>query len=373
MIKALIVGCFLLFNSLASFSQESKINFVLDGYVDIDTGSVSFVLVSDSGYYPDKMRDLKARVLGGKFHIEAFIEEPLAYEISVSDGAPSGVFVIDTGKQTIRIHSKARKAIPQVTNKIMVSDYESYLKSFEKVRLNNQLFDRKRDSLSVVYSNNIPTEIRTQLDQELKLNYREHDAALLKYVRENPTSYYALWKLIALTKFGYEEIFSTIYDHFSDSLKNSKIGLKVGNHLSEFNLTALNSKLKSFSATDVTANKNTHINYKANKYTLLDFWYSNCAPCIAKFPDLAKIYEDFRLKGLEIIGISTDKLSRKENWQKVISDQNLQWPQLLDVNGVESLKLGISVFPSNFLINNSGEIVGVNMLPSELRTYLENH
>jgi peroxiredoxin len=281
-------------------------------------------------------------------------------------------FVIDTGKQTININIHKNRPVTQIDNAIMQIDYTRYLKSSEKAALKGKLLDSKWDSLSNLYSKKIPNHIQAQLDIELKDNYRDNDIALLEYVKENPHSYYALWKLIRLTRFGYEDIFNPLYDHFSDSLKNSTIGKKVKLHLDEFNLTSLSMKLQKFSAMDVLKSKTTTLDFKTHTYTLLEFWYSNCAPCIAQFPEMSSIYKDYHSDGFEIIGISIDKISKKEIWQEVIQKHDLKWPQLLDDNGVESSKLGINVFPSNLLVNHSGQIVHVNMRPSELRMFLSH-
>jgi hypothetical protein len=105
--KTLLLGIILLFNSFLCLSQERNNNFFLSGNVNIDTRKVTFELTADSSYYPEKMRFLEAKIVKGKFHVEGFIEQPLAYEISINDRAfLTETFVIDTGKQTINIHKK---------------------------------------------------------------------------------------------------------------------------------------------------------------------------------------------------------------------------------------------------------------------------
>src|SRR5690606_19830838 len=102
--KTIILGLLLLLKLSLCLSQERNNNFFLSGNVNIDTGKVTFELTADSSYYPEKMRSLEAKIVKGKFHVEGFIEQPLAYEISINDRAfLTETFVIDTGKQTINI------------------------------------------------------------------------------------------------------------------------------------------------------------------------------------------------------------------------------------------------------------------------------
>lgn len=367
-----IIFCLLLFKSTICFSQGLGKSFHLIGNISsLDTGEVLFKLVADSNYYPNELRHLKAKIINGKFSLEGFIPQPMAYEVSLNNiDFSSELFVIDTGKQTIDINYKINKSIPKISNHIMKYDLVNYFKSFKKVEFNRMLLDKKWDSLASIYSNKIPTKVQENLEAELRKNYRENDNTLLIHVEKNPNSYYALWRLIRLSKFGYEDSFNKINSQFSDSLKNSAIGKQFKIYLDEFNFMALSKKLVFFKNSIFFQSAPFFIDYESNDFTLLDFWYSGCGPCISQFKEMSSIYDSFHPNGFQIIGVSTDKMNKKEIWLKTIKDHKLKWPQLLDDNGIESLKLGINVFPSNILINNKGQVIGINILPTELSFFL---
>ena len=42
------------------------------------------------------------------------------------------------------------------------------------------------------------------------------------------------------------------------------------------------------------------------KVVLLDFWRTDCAPCMGALPELIHLDQKYRAQGLEIIGISLD-------------------------------------------------------------------
>jgi thiol-disulfide isomerase/thioredoxin len=42
------------------------------------------------------------------------------------------------------------------------------------------------------------------------------------------------------------------------------------------------------------------------KYVLLDFWGTWCGPCVADIPELVKVYEQYRGRGVEILGMDNE-------------------------------------------------------------------
>ncbi len=102
-----------------------------------------------------------------------------------------------------------------------------------------------------------------------------------------------------------------------------------------------------------------HVSTFFGKTTLIDFWASWCKPCREKHPDLIKLKKRFEKDNFEIVGISID--DKKENWLKAVDMDNLEWTNLLDINKEVSSELGIQAIPFNYLIDEEGIILGVNL------------
>ena len=99
-----------------------------------------------------------------------------------------------------------------------------------------------------------------------------------------------------------------------------------------------------------------------NKYTLIDFWASWCGPCHAEMPTIVKAYDDFHAKGLEIVGVSLD--SDKKDWVKAIGNLQMNWPQMSDLKGWESVGAqlyGVHSIPASVLVNQQGKIVAQDL------------
>ena len=53
-----------------------------------------------------------------------------------------------------------------------------------------------------------------------------------------------------------------------------------------------------------------------NKVTMIDFWASWCKPCRQEMPNFIKVYNEYKSKGFEVVGVSLDE--NKEAWVSAI-------------------------------------------------------
>jgi thiol-disulfide isomerase/thioredoxin len=106
-------------------------------------------------------------------------------------------------------------------------------------------------------------------------------------------------------------------------------------------------------------------------YVLVDFWASWCGPCRAANPALVELYNTYNEQGFNIVGISLDNDGAK--WVEGIKADGLPWPQMSDLGGWQneiSMFYGIQFIPQNLLLDDNGIIVGKNMEPEALGTFL---
>lgn len=111
--------------------------------------------------------------------------------------------------------------------------------------------------------------------------------------------------------------------------------------------------------------------YTKNKITMIDFWASWCKPCRAFNPVLLRIYNAYKEKGFEILGVSLDV--KQDAWVKSIKEDKLIWPQVSDLGGRKNVvgKLyDVQFVPQNVFVDQSGKIIKRHVSEEEIITLL---
>ena len=110
------------------------------------------------------------------------------------------------------------------------------------------------------------------------------------------------------------------------------------------------------------------------KVVVLDFWASWCRPCRASFPWVREFYEEYREKGVEIIGVSIDE--NKASWEKALDEEMLPWPQVIDEIEKGRSRVGglyhVLAVPMFVVVDKEGKIVvRAHMEKKELSAVVE--
>ena len=116
----------------------------------------------------------------------------------------------------------------------------------------------------------------------------------------------------------------------------------VGNKIADIKLQSLKSE-KFF----------TNDNFKNNKYTLINFWASWCAPCRVEHPYLMTLSKN---KYIKILGINFK--DKKINALKFLEELGDPYHYLAkDSSGKQSVNFGIYGIPESILIDNKFKIL----------------
>ncbi len=91
--------------------------------------------------------------------------------------------------------------------------------------------------------------------------------------------------------------------------------------------TRIGAEAPSFHTTDFNGNPIDLSKYKGS-IVILDFWATWCDPCIQEFSKVKKMYQKFKDKGVQFIGISLD--DDIEDLRGFVKQEEVEWPQIFD-------------------------------------------
>jgi peroxiredoxin len=97
------------------------------------------------------------------------------------------------------------------------------------------------------------------------------------------------------------------------------------------------------------------------KIVLVNFWYTNCAPCREETPALAAVYKKLSDRGFAIIGVNVRGNERKgpdgdEDIRKFTTANGVTYPIALDIDGQVDRDYRVYTLPTSFVIDKSGNV-----------------
>ena len=361
---------------------------------EVDANVVFSASLSSNEYHVDGSRNVidygTVQVENGRFSIEAHVEEPKVAKLEISDGnyAVARHYVVIEPRAEISIERRSRIDGMFVAtsnggrhNKLLDSWQfdEEYVSALRATYIAAWDESRRHDDGSM------------ELDEDFVRLWQRSEGMKEKYLKQ------AAWEskdpldsLVALelargilapgTLDTIEVI--ALYDRLAKSLDQDVVARRVTparNRLDALlQRTANNKKLQPGQQVPeiVLANLNdeevslTQV-IEENDVVLIDFWAVWCAPCIAAFPTLKEIYEEYADNGFEIVSISLN--TSVEDWKQISERYELPW---IDIGAIEDLvgptavAYGVQGLPTTFLVDSERRILQKNIRPEELKTVL---
>ncbi|AWM33377.1 TlpA disulfide reductase family protein [Hymenobacter nivis] len=192
------------------------------------------------------------------------------------------------------------------------------------------------------------------------------------FIKANPSSWVSLNALTNLMSVPQYAVVAPLYEGLSPALQASPEGRQYGEMLRGLKEVAIGAQAPNFSQ-KTPAGKLVSLTDYRGKYVLIDFWASWCKPCRQENPAVVKVYEAYKGRNFDILGVSLDSENSREKWMKAIQDDHLPWTQVSDLRGGDNAvaqTYHVQSIPQNFLIDPSGKIVATNLRGEELQTVL---
>lgn len=111
-----------------------------------------------------------------------------------------------------------------------------------------------------------------------------------------------------------------------------------------------------FTAYDIDGKLRTSSEWIGKQPVVVNFWGSWCPPCRKEIPDLVKLYDEYRPKGVEILGVAVkDTPQSVESFAK---KNKMDWVMLMADDGVVSQFQPLRGVPTTIFLDKQGNEIG---------------
>jgi peroxiredoxin len=233
----------------------------------------------------------------------------------------------------------------------------------------------KRDSLQRVFMSkqgdpNI-NQIGLQLESEYNAIINNQVEYIKNFIRENNQSFASLAAIEQLNPETDLEYFKILHDGLNEKFPNSSYVQVFTSRYKELSKLAIGAE-----APDIIMNTPTgetlSLSSLKGKIVLIDFWASWCKPCRMENPNVVKLYNKYKDKGFEILGVSLDR--EKSAWLQAIKEDNLTWKHVSDLafwNSSVVKQYNINGVPYTVLVDREGRIIAKGLRGPQLEKKLE--
>ncbi|MCD4710689.1 MAG: TlpA family protein disulfide reductase [Bacteroidales bacterium] len=180
-----------------------------------------------------------------------------------------------------------------------------------------------------------------------------------EFIKQHPDFELSVFLLLQNRK----DTIQKYYRNFDDAVKGSSYGKLIEQKIASWSRISVGETAPDFEYQTLNEITFRLSDYK-DRYIVLDFWGSWCAPCIGGFPAMKQFYNEHKQK-VEFVGIACR--DQKENWISAVKEYGLDWIQILNQNGENDLSkiFAVEGYPTKIIINPEGNIEGIYLGESE--------
>ena len=123
-----------------------------------------------------------------------------------------------------------------------------------------------------------------------------------------------------------------------------------------------------FEGSDLEGNPVDNSLFAGNAFTVVNFWFNGCKPCVEELDDLNALNEKVKAQGGEVVGINTETLDGNQQGieaaKKLLAATGASYRNIYFASGSEAGKfaLNIMAFPTTYVFDRDGNVVGQPLL-----------
>ena len=132
--------------------------------------------------------------------------------------------------------------------------------------------------------------------------------------------------------------------------------------------TATGSSFPQFDGNDLDENKVDSSIFAENAVTVVNFWFNDCKPCVEELSEMNALNDRIKEQGGEVIGVNVGTLDGNEEniatAKQILETKGAKYRNIYFDSNSDAGKfaLGVTAFPTTYVIDRNGNIVGEALL-----------
>lgn len=211
--------------------------------------------------------------------------------------------------------------------------------------------------------------IAAEIKQVEQAQQDQMNAFLQQYHDSDVAPYFIEMNMLRMMSL---EQISSFYDRFTDRVKQTEKGKEIGERIALLKKLAPGSLAPEFELTTPNGKKLALKDLRGH-IVLIDFWASWCGPCMDEMPNVKALYEKYRDRGLEIVGVSMD--NNKAKWEGAIERTGLVWHHVSSLRGMNRCPVAklyqVVAIPKLYIVGKDGKIIAKDLRGEDLRAKID--
>lgn len=136
----------------------------------------------------------------------------------------------------------------------------------------------------------------------------------------------------------------------------------------ELTNAAAGSSFPQFEGNDLDGNKVDSGIFAENAVTVVNFWFNECKPCVEELSEMNALNDRIKEQGGEVIGVNVGTLDGNEEniatAKQILETKGAKYRNIYFASNSDAGKfaLGVTAFPTTYVIDRNGNIVGEALL-----------
>ena len=356
-----LIWCFcLLMLGINVRGQEAS--FSVQGEIELNEGKLLLLTQRVAGL--DTLAT--SEIQQGKFALSGTLDAPVVALLKVDKYEGGFLFILEPGKEYSA--SLTKQGTGNIRGGKLQADFLAYQQMVGKA--NAQLRELKKQMSDAAAQKHYKTASELKAKHEkLQQNTQKKMYAVIQKNKDNVLAAY-------LQTAGMENVtelapLKQMYASLSEGAKATEIGKRLAARIAAVEQVGLLAVAPDFTLPDANGNLVSMYSIKG-KLKIIDFWASWCGPCRMENPNMVKLYNDFKDKGLVVISVSLDE--RKAAWQQAVKKDGMPWTHLSSLKGWKCdvvKQYQVDAVPFILVLDENNRILAKQIRAEKLRAFVE--